>query len=201
MLALALPDSSHFRVLYDVRHSFPDAAFAGLVPLIFVLIGFLVYRQRAVVARYGGSSAHVAFFGLAAMFVGAAGSLFLVVGTVLPDIGLRTALANGHYHMHEGIVTDFIPGDGHRPRRYITVQQIEDQLRSRTPIGASAERVLAVLDSMKAGHSDTSRGVISANFGKSYESTPVYGAIYGTFNLDARGQLASYKIEELFTGP
>ncbi|SRR6266571_6590780 len=88
-----------------------------------------------------------------------------------------------------------------RPRHYMTVQQIEAQLRARTPVGASAEHVLAVLDSMKAEHSDASRGVISANFGKSYESTPVYGAIYGTFNLDARGRLASYKVEELFTGP
>ena len=119
MLAQALPDSGHFRVLYDVRHSFPDTALAGFVPLIFVLIGFLVYRQRAVIARYGGSSVHVSFFGLAAMFVGAAGTLFLVVGTVLPDIGLRIALANGHYHVHEGIVTDFIPGDGHRPEAWI----------------------------------------------------------------------------------
>ena len=88
-----------------------------------------------------------------------------------------------------------------RPRRHVTVHQIEAQLQARTPVGASAEQVLAVLDSMMAEHSDASRGIISANFGKSHESAAVYGAIYGTFTLDSRGRLASYKIEELFTGP
>jgi hypothetical protein len=111
MLTQVLPDSVHYRVLYDVRHSFPDTAFAAFVPLIFVLIGFLVYRQRAVIARYGGSSLRVSFFGLAAMVIGGAGTLFLVVGTVFPDIGLRIALADGHYQVHEGIVANFVPGD------------------------------------------------------------------------------------------
>ena len=88
-----------------------------------------------------------------------------------------------------------------QPKRYVTVHQIEDQLRLRTPVGASADQVMAVLDSMKAEHSDASRGVISANFGKSFESAQVYAAIYGTFNLDSHRRLTSYKVDELFTGP
>jgi hypothetical protein len=119
MLVLSSPDSVQFRVVYDVRHSFPDTAFAAFVPLIVVVIGFVVYRQRNVVARFGGSSLHVSLFALAAMLIGGAGALFLLVGTILPDIGLRIALADGHYQVHEGLVSDFVPGDGHRPERWI----------------------------------------------------------------------------------
>jgi hypothetical protein len=87
------------------------------------------------------------------------------------------------------------------PTHYITVQEIEEQLRVRTPVGASADQVLAVLDSMKAEHSDVSHGVISANFGKSFENPAVYGAVYGTFKVDSQGRLASYEVKQLFTGP
>ena|SRR2546422_484993 len=87
------------------------------------------------------------------------------------------------------------------PKHYIALQDIEAQLRIRTPVGASADQVLAVLDSMRAEHSEVSHGVISANFGKSFESPEVYGAVYGTFRVDSQGRLASYEVKQLFTGP
>ena len=119
MLVFTFPDSVQFRAVYDVRHSFPDTALAAFIPLIFVVIGFVLYRQRSAVARFGGSSLHVSLFGIAAMLIGGAGALFLLVGTILPDIGLRIALAGGRYQVHEGTVSDFVPGDGHRPETWI----------------------------------------------------------------------------------
>jgi hypothetical protein len=120
MLPLVLPDSVQFRAAYDARHSFPDTALVAFIPLVFVLIGFLIYRQRAVVARFGGSSSNVTFFGLFAMVVGGLGVLIIIVTTVLPDIGLRIALADGHYRVHEGVVTQFVPGDrgDHQPESW-----------------------------------------------------------------------------------
>jgi hypothetical protein len=87
------------------------------------------------------------------------------------------------------------------PRHHVTVQDVEEQLRIRTPVGAPAGQVLAVLDSMKVEHSDASRGLITANFGRSSENFLVYGEVFGTFRLNAQGRLASYKVEEFFTGP
>jgi hypothetical protein len=120
MLPLSLPDSVHFRVVYDARHSFPDTALVAFIPLVFVLFGFLVYRQRGVVSRFGGSSSSVAFFGLFAMVVGGLGVVIIIITVVLPDIGLRIALADGHNRVHEGVVTQFVPGDSgdHQPESW-----------------------------------------------------------------------------------
>ena len=90
MLFLVPSDSAHFRVVYDVRQSFPETALVAFFPLVFVLIGFFIYRQRGVVARFGGSDVRVSFFGLASMFVGGLAALVVFATTVLPDIGFAS---------------------------------------------------------------------------------------------------------------
>src|SRR6266571_1445866 len=111
MIPLVTSDSSAFRVVYDVRHSFPEAFFVGFAPLAVLVLGIVIYRQRAVVARFGGGAERVALFGIGAMVIGGAGALFLMLGTLIPDLGLRFAVSRGRYQVHEGIVTDFVPGD------------------------------------------------------------------------------------------
>ena len=87
------------------------------------------------------------------------------------------------------------------PRHYVSAADIQRQLSVRTPIGAPAEQLLGVLDSMGAVHSTVLRGVVTANFGRSSERGLVYGEVFGTFRVDAGGRLASYEVKELFTGP
>jgi hypothetical protein len=111
MIPLLSSDSSAFRVVYDVRHAFPETFFVGFLPLAVLVLGIVIYRQRAVVARFGGSAERIALFGIGAMVIGGAGALFLMLGTVVPDLGLRLAVSRGRYDVREGTVTDFVSGD------------------------------------------------------------------------------------------
>ena len=127
MIPLLTSDSSAFRVLYDVRHSFPETFFVGFAPLAVLVLGIVIYRQRGVVARFGGGAYRVALFGIGAMVIGGLGTLFLMLGTLIPDLGLRLAVSRGRYQVHEGIVTDFVPGDAgdHRSESW-TVKTASD---------------------------------------------------------------------------
>ena len=88
------------------------------------------------------------------------------------------------------------------PHTYQTVPQVRAKLRATIPDRAPLTRVLAVLDSLHAEHSDlTGDSVVTANFGKSSRQAIVYWEIFGTFIFDSSRTLASYKLEEIGTGP
>ena len=118
MLPVFPTDSMY--VVYDVRHSFPETVLIALIPLALFAFGYFLYRQRGIVARFGGSSIRLSLFAFWIMLIGGGGALILVVGTIFPDIGLRIALSRGHYQLREGIVTNFVPGDpgDHQPETW-----------------------------------------------------------------------------------
>jgi hypothetical protein len=90
-----------------------------------------------------------------------------------------------------------------RRREYRTVAGVEAVLDgSGVRPGASAERVLEVLDSLQATHSDfVAGGVVTVNFGRSFSDLFVGGAIAGRFQFDTAGRLVSRELEEYLTGP
>ena len=87
------------------------------------------------------------------------------------------------------------------PTHGVSVKGIEAQVGLRAPVGAPLEQLLAVLDSMKAEHSDGANRLVTANFGQSTAQGLVTGEVFGTFHIDGRGRIASYEIKEFFTGP
>jgi hypothetical protein len=68
--------------------------------------------------------------------------------------------------------------------------------------GTPAPRVLAVLDSLGAEHSDVLRdGRVTANFGESWRVLIMYANVFGAFQFDTTGHLVAQHFEEIASGP
>ena len=88
------------------------------------------------------------------------------------------------------------------PHTYMTVREVRASLAAAIPDGADASRVLAILDSLHAEHSDLVRdSLVTANFGKSWRQGMISAEIFGTFYFDSQRPLLTYKVEEISTGP
>jgi len=90
-----------------------------------------------------------------------------------------------------------------RKRVYRTVESTAAQLdTAQVKRGTSVPRVLAVLDSLHAIHSDLGKdGTIGALFGPSFESGLIHGDIHIEFQFDSTQRLVSRTIREVLTGP
>jgi len=88
------------------------------------------------------------------------------------------------------------------PHTYMTVREVRASLAAAIPDGADASRVLAILDSLHAEHSDLVRdSLVTANFGKSWRQGIISAEIFGTCYFDSQRHLVTDKVEEISTGP
>ncbi|HET7552700.1 MAG TPA: hypothetical protein VFK04_15515 [Gemmatimonadaceae bacterium] len=90
-----------------------------------------------------------------------------------------------------------------RRREYRTVAGVEATLGAAgVRPGVGAERVFAVLDSLRANYSAlASDGVVTVSFGRSFSDLFVRGDIAGRFEFDTAGRLVSREVRENLTGP
>jgi hypothetical protein len=90
-----------------------------------------------------------------------------------------------------------------RRRVYRTVAGTEAQLDSAgLTRGVEARRVIAILDSLGAIHSELNAdGTIRARIGRSFEDRLIHGDIHTQFRFDSAQRLVARSTREIFTGP
>ena len=83
-----------------------------------------------------------------------------------------------------------------------SIKRVERSLASAGIVrGTSVARVLTVLDSLGAVHSDLSRDQeVAARFGVSSRGIVVSSEVFGAFHFDSAGELESWTITEKHTG-
>lgn len=89
-----------------------------------------------------------------------------------------------------------------------TVAQVESQIKTEIPIGSTKAQVIAFLDAHGYDHSANYKPelyynrtkTINASVPKKSYGVLTEGKIYITLVFDNKDKLASYKVEEVFTG-
>jgi len=117
-------DSLTYRVVYDVRHAMPNVWWLIVIPLVLGPVGYGIYRQA-----HRFDSSKPGFVGLFLMFMAGLGTLFVIGGSLLPYLGMRSHLARGAYRVREGTVRNFVPGDAgdHRSESWV-LQSVSDSV-------------------------------------------------------------------------
>ena len=103
---VSVGDSATFQLIYDIRQAFPAELRIAVIPVLFLLLGIVLYR---IADRF--ETSRVGFIGLACMIVGGLATLYFVAEILIPTVGLRIHLARGEYRVLEGRVRSFVPGD------------------------------------------------------------------------------------------
>lgn len=90
----------------------------------------------------------------------------------------------------------------YRPHMHL-LERTEAELARRLPSGSTADRAVAVLDSLGVTHSTlvTPDNIITADFGESYRFFLVSSSVYVTLYFDTSGRLQQTNVEEIATGP
>jgi hypothetical protein len=104
----------NYRVVYDVRHAMPNSWWLILIPLILAPAGYAIFREAH---RFEEPKAGI--FGLGLMFMAGLGVLFVVGGSVIPYLGMRSRVLRGAYRIVEGTVRDFVPGGAHQSESWV----------------------------------------------------------------------------------
>jgi hypothetical protein len=118
-------DSLTFRVVYDVRHAMPNAWGLIIIPLVLGPVGYGIYKQAR---RF--ESSKTGFVGLFLVFMAGLVALFVIGGSLLPYLGLRSHVTRGAYRVIEGTVRSFVAGDAgdHRSESWV-LQSSSDSIR------------------------------------------------------------------------
>ena|SRR5256885_3169524 len=78
-------------------------------PLVFVGMGVVVLREASKAKKW--ANIWIPLWGAGAVLGGGAAFVMIIVGTLVPDLAMRLAVARHHYQVVEGVVTGFMPGD------------------------------------------------------------------------------------------
>jgi hypothetical protein len=118
-------DSLTYRVVYDIRHAMPNDWWLIMISLVLGPVGYGIYRQA-----HRFESSKTGFVGLFLVFMAGLVALFVMGGSLLPYLGLRSHVARGAYRVIEGTVRSFVPGDpgDHRSESWV-LQSWSDSIR------------------------------------------------------------------------